>query len=391
MSDSNRTQLYYGIESVYGVTPAVAFQEMRFTGEGLNKNIENILSNEIRSDRQVTDLIQVDADVTGSINFELSYGAFDDFLVAALYSAGWSTTVAVSATDISAANADNSFNTVAEDFTTENIAVGQWIEVRGFSTNPTNNGYFKVVSVAATKLVVSGGDALIDETAGDTITMAGSMIRNGVTETSFTLEKEFSDKAQFFLYNGMIVGTMGLNFNVKEILAGTMGFEGKSLTVAQTTASTGAPSAAASNQIMNSVSHFKRLREGGSEINTAASYFVSDVGVNLSNALRPQKALGVLGSTEIGAGRATIEGTLKGYFEDETFVNKFLNGTETSLDWYVEDNAGNAYYITLPRIKLATLAVNAQGIDQDVLLDGTYQALRDPTTDCMIQIDKFAA
>lgn len=390
MSDSNRTQLYYGIESTYGVTPAVAFKEMRFTGEGLNKNIENILSNEIRSDRQVTDLIQVDADVSGSINFELSYGAFDDFLVAALYSAGWSTPVAVSATDISAASADNSFNTVAEDFTGDNISVGQWIEVRGFTTNAVNNGYFKVVSVAATKLVVSGA-TLVDETAGDTITIAGSMIRNGVTETSFTLEKEFADKTQFFLYNGMIVGSMGLNFNVKEILAGSMNFEGTNLTVSGTTSSTGAPTAAASNQIMNSVSHFQRLREGGSEINTSASYFVSDVGINLSNALRPQKALGVLGSTSIGAGRCAIDGTLKGYFEDEVFVNKFLNGTETSLDWYVEDNAGNAYYFTLPRIKIETLAVNAQGIDQDVLLDGAYKALRDPTTDCMIQIDKFAA
>lgn len=390
MSDSNRTQLYYGIESVFGQTPAVAFQEMRFTGEGLNKNIENILSNEIRSDRQVTDLIQVDADVSGSINFELSYGAFDDFLEAALYSAGWSTTVAVSRTDIDASSVDNSFNTSAGDFTTENISVGQWIEVRGFSTNAVNNGFFKVVSVATLKIVVEGA-TLITETAGDTITMAGSMIRNGITETSFTIEKEFADKTQFFLFNGMTVGTMDLNFNVKEILAGAMGFEGVSLAVSGATSSTGGPTAAASNQIMNSVSHFKRLREGGSEINTSASYFVSDVGISLSNALRPQKALGVLGSTDIGAGRCAIEGTLKGYFEDEVFVNKFLNGTETSLDWYVEDNAGNAYYITLPRIKINTLAVNAQGIDQDVLLDGSYQALRDPTTDCMIQIDRFAA
>lgn len=390
MSDSNRTQLYYAKESVFGTTPAVAFQEMRFTGEGLNKNIENILSNEIRSDRQVTDLIQVDADVTGAINFELSYGAFDDFLEAALYSAGWSTTVAVSRTDIDASSVDNSFNTAAGDFTTENISVGQWIEVRGFSTNAVNNGYFKVVSVATLKIVVEGA-TLVTETAGDTITMAGSMIRNGVTQTSFTIEKEFSDKTQFFLYNGMIVGTMDLNFNVKEILAGAMNFEGTDLNIAQVTSSTGGPTAASANQIMNSVSHFKRLREGGSEINTSASYFVSDVGINLSNALRPQKALGVLGSTDIGAGRATIEGALKGYFEDEVFTEKFLNGTETSLDWYVEDNAGNAYYFTLPRIKLATNAVNAQGIDQDVLVDATYQALRDPTTDCMIQIDRFAA
>lgn len=71
-------------ETTWGVTPASALQLIRLTGESLGFNISNVTSNEIAPDPQVRDLIQTDAEAAGSINFELSYGSFDDFLAAAL-------------------------------------------------------------------------------------------------------------------------------------------------------------------------------------------------------------------------------------------------------------------------------------------------------------------
>lgn len=90
---SSQTRLAYVVESTYGTTPSSpVFQNVRFTSESLNANIENIVSNEIRSDRNITDLIQVGSNAGGAVNFELSYGSFDAFLESVMYGA-WSSNV----------------------------------------------------------------------------------------------------------------------------------------------------------------------------------------------------------------------------------------------------------------------------------------------------------
>jgi hypothetical protein len=93
MVDSSQTRLAYITESTYGTTPATpTFKNQRFVSESLNANIENTVSNEIRADRNVTDLIQVGADGGGSVDFELSYGSFDDWLESLMFST-WSSNI----------------------------------------------------------------------------------------------------------------------------------------------------------------------------------------------------------------------------------------------------------------------------------------------------------
>lgn len=86
MVDSSQTRLAYITEVTYGTTPASpVFKNQRFTSESLNANIENRVSNEIRADRNVTDLIQVGSEAGGSVDFELSYGSFEDWLESLMY------------------------------------------------------------------------------------------------------------------------------------------------------------------------------------------------------------------------------------------------------------------------------------------------------------------
>jgi hypothetical protein len=93
MVDSSQTRLAYITESTYGTTPATpTLLEQRFTAESLNPNFENITSNEIRSDRNVSDLIQVGSSAGGTVDFELSYGSFDLWLESLMYST-WTTNV----------------------------------------------------------------------------------------------------------------------------------------------------------------------------------------------------------------------------------------------------------------------------------------------------------
>lgn len=115
MVDSSRTRLSYIAEATYGTTPATpAFQNLRFTSEGLNANIENIVSNEIRADRNVTDLIQVGQNAGGPINFELSYGTFDAFLESVMFGA-WATNVLKNASTQKAFTLEKTFEAGATD------------------------------------------------------------------------------------------------------------------------------------------------------------------------------------------------------------------------------------------------------------------------------------
>lgn len=87
-ANASETRLAFVTESAFGVTPATpTFQNLRFTGESLNLDRENVVSNEIRPDRNVPDLIQVGGGASGGFDFELSYGTFDTLLESVMQNA----------------------------------------------------------------------------------------------------------------------------------------------------------------------------------------------------------------------------------------------------------------------------------------------------------------
>ena len=63
MSDTNRVAIRIVEESTFGTTPSSpAFQELRVTSGNVGYTPTTVTSNEMRSDRQVTDLILVGAE-----------------------------------------------------------------------------------------------------------------------------------------------------------------------------------------------------------------------------------------------------------------------------------------------------------------------------------------
>lgn len=120
MSDANRVRLSYVEESAWGTTPATpTLKALRYTNESLAANAEFSSSNEIRDDRQVSDVIRTNFGAGGDLGFELSYGAFDDLLAALLFSS-WTTNVL-----------ENGVN--AQSFTVEKhfVDVDEYIAYRG--------------------------------------------------------------------------------------------------------------------------------------------------------------------------------------------------------------------------------------------------------------------
>lgn len=90
MSDTNRVGLRIAKTNArtVPVDPAPSnLTALRLTGTpSLGFTPNTIVSNELRPDRQVSDLIPVGAEASGDVGFELSYGTFDDVIEASLFS-----------------------------------------------------------------------------------------------------------------------------------------------------------------------------------------------------------------------------------------------------------------------------------------------------------------
>lgn len=387
LASSNRASLRFIEETVFGETPSSpAFNELRYTGESLNYNIENVTSEEIRSDRMTADLVQVSGDASGDVNIELSYDAYDGLLEGVMASS-WGSTVAVARSDISATTGSNTFSTAGGDFVADGVKVGQWIEVRGFTT-ASINGYYRVANVTASTITTSN-DIPASEGAGDSVTIGGTMIRNGTELKSYSVQKQLEDVTpnSYFLFNGVRVGQLQLNFETNSILTGSFSLMGLGATVSTTGVAGQTEVAAPSNDVMNAVNNILQIEVD----NAVSTAFFSNLNLSINNNLRAQDAIGSLPHIGIALSRLEVTGDTEVYFKDNAEYNKYLNATAFSLSFRVEDGAGNAYIFTLPRCKYETGEVVAGGLDQDVFQRSTIRAIRDATTDSMIQIDKFAA
>lgn len=381
-ASSNRTALRVVKETVFNTTPASpVLDPIRYTGESLNFNLSNITSNEIRSDRMTSDLIQVQSDASGDINFELSYGSFDELIEGAMAST-YGTVTNVTATDIDASATDDSFNSVASAF--GNIVDGQWIRVSGFS-NSANNGVFKVTTATSAKLIV--GSTLVTESAGPSVTVKAEMARNGTELMSFTFQKHLQDPTTptFFNFTGARVGSMSLDFQTGQILTGSLSVMaiGASTDTSQLSGATVNPSS--SSDVMNAVSNLSLITIDGSP--STAKF--SSLTLNLNNNLRAQDAIGSLEHVGVALGRLEVTGNISIYFEDSTMYDKYLNATSFALSFAVQDSSLNTYVFTMNNVKFESGTVVSGGLDTDVLLEASWRAIVDPATSSMIQIDRI--
>lgn len=376
MSDSNRVEIGYILETTPGQTPATPeLKELRFTSESLNNNIQNVTSSEIRSDRQVTDLVQVAAENAGDINGEMSYETFDDFFIAALMGTAYSTAISLSAASDIAADATG-FTATTSDFTAIELTIGQWFRVEGF-VDTTINTYYQALTIAALDLNTTPVP-LATEAAGPSITFKGQTVKNGTDIDAFTIEKSFLDITQFHQFLGCQINTFSISLAAQEISTVTFGFLGRTATRDTSTIDNDSTyTAANTNPVMNGVSDVKAVYENGNLLSTTNC--LQSITVDLNNNLRQINCVGKLGLSGIGTGKADVTGTFTAYFDDEIFYEDYLNSTETSLAFVIEDSDGNAYVFDLPRVKFESGVVVAGGQDQDVVAEIGFRALRDAT------------
>jgi hypothetical protein len=273
-------------------------------------------SNEIRSDRNVTDLVRTSASVGGAIGFELSYETFDVF-------------------------------------------------IQGLLQSP---------------LPLDG---------------AGTTIKNGKTKQYLTFERNTpagpAPTNYFTSFQDMQLASLDLQIQQGAPIQGTWNVLGQGLPVnSSTSIDIDGYTPANDNPVYNTVAGVGEVMIDGSPVGS-----VQGVTLTISNNLREQRALGSVAPAGVANGKFVVTGNISIYFENNVLASKFINDESFTMQITLEDTlgvtSGNQYVITMNNIKFNNLTNSVPGINQDVLLQGDFQAVYNSGQDGTITVASIDA
>lgn len=387
-------RLTYVKEATFGTTPSITLGNpmlrFRLTQNSIVANRDSFQSEELRGDQQISDLRLGVKQVSGDLNFELSYLSFDDFIEAVL-GGTWAALFSDTDIDWSATAASNSISQGTGTDLTTVLSVGDYIRVSGF-TNDENNGIFELTAVATNTLDLAPTGTLVDEAGGATVTVEqinGATLIAGLNQPSFTVENQYNDSgfdadSKFLVYEGLTVNTMNLSVTPNAIVTGSFGMIGEEPRAAPfSTTSLGdsfEEDVVRSGNTSPMDSFSGTVTEG-----VAGSPCVTAIEMTLTRNLNPEFCVGNDKTVRITPGRNNVSGTISAYFEDKSLLEKFLNETETSIEFSMLDPTGNSYTVTLPRIKY-TGGDNSVTTEGAIVASFPFQALLDDVEGTNIKI-----
>lgn len=392
MSSSNLVRVVAIPESSYGVTPGSGnFKTVRFTSEALSGTPDTVESQQIRTDRMSSGQIVTGLTVGGDMGFELAKEtALENFLESAMYNV-WDTMTLVTV-DLTIDATAKEIERDTGDFTAEDLKVGDFIKLGGFTADANNVSVMIAEIVSATVIRYVGPATMVDGTGTTTTFKRFDRLEIGTTKKSFSMEKTFLDlTTKAILYRGMIVNTMELNVAFGELINGTMGFSGNDYVTADSagefmTNGRTIDAAATTNTLNGSVdmpflasSALGDLDESGLDIQS--------VNISLNNNLSAQNVIGDIAPRDYSAGTASIEVNVNAYLKDAAWamLAKKLTQESFALGFMVQ-NQGGAYGFYMPAVQVSFDDPSSGGQNQDISLEMSGRAKVGPNGESALVI-----
>lgn len=210
-------------------------------------------------------------------------------------------------------------------------------------------------------------------------TFTGSVLNLGVTPQYYTLEDGQLDINQYRLYTGMTVSRFSLDLKPNQIVKVSASLVGQQ--VAQSGSTGGGTAIAAGTTKPFDTFNASIYSVGGATgiTSTAKLAIVSSMTLNIDNGIGPTQQIGYEFPQAIQFGRGRVTGNLVLYYTDATFLNYFLNETETALDINIVDPSGNVLNFGMPRVKITSAPVPVSS-EQSRMISCSFVALRELIT-----------
>lgn len=168
----------------------------------------------------------------------------------------------------------------------------------------------------------------------------------GTTPKYLTIEDAMNDIAQYRLFTGMTVSTASFSIAPNQMVQTTFEMVGRNMTISGTGKTVGASTLAQPFDSYNGA-----IYEGGVGSGDLVNV-VTSIDFSITNSFAPTFVVGADTTPQLEFGRSIVEGTMSVYAEDATFINAFLNETESEIQVSVDDPTGaNEYVFYMPRVK----------------------------------------
>jgi hypothetical protein len=223
-------------------------------------------------------------------------------------------------------------------------------------------------------------DDLIQAAMGGTWTTG--VLKAGTTRRSFTIERDFADIGQYLRYTGVELDGFDIDVKAEGIVPIVFNVVGMDQSSGTAILSGATYTPAPTNSPYDGFSG--TIKEGGSVIAV-----LTEVKCTLANNLAAIYVVGSAETLEPSIGKSTVTGTVTAYFQDTTMLNKFVNETESSIEFTLTDGT-NSYDILLPRVKYTGAPPNVSS-DKPITLAMPFSALLDSVTGTNIEITRTPA
>ena len=221
-------------------------------------------------------------------------------------------------------------------------------------------------------------DALLESLCHSTWT--SNVLKTGTTRKSFAIEQGSLDIGQYSLYNGVVVDKLTLDIPTSGIVTAKFGVMGTKLTLAQTSIDAVVTAPTDRQPYTHNGGTFK---EGGVSVG-----FITALSLSVDNGYAANFSLGNTFARDLTYGMSKISGTATVFFEDIAMYNKFVNGTQSSLEFTLTDGT-NTFNVELPRVKFNGATKTISG-NQSISLSIPFVGLYDPTDASNIVLTRSA-
>lgn len=357
------------VEPVPAVDPAVTGgQILRRVSSSLKLAKDTYQSNEVRTDRQISDFRHGKRSVTGSITGELSPATWFDFIEASCRGTKSAALIALgpsALTSIAADNATSKFIAAGGDPVALGWRIGDILRATNLSDPDNNAKNFLVTAFGGTSnrniSVYPAPDTMTADTSFS-LTNTGKSVyvpSSGFVSRKWGIEIYNSDIDVSRLFTECRAAGFTMDLPASGMATMEVPFMGRNMVVGSGASAPfyTAPAAETTTGLIAAVNGL--LMVGGSAVGVVT-------GLNVKMELSPSgdAVVGQNFVPEIFLGRANVTGQATAFFQDTTLINDYINESQVSILAYLTTtSAVNAPAISvyLPRVKFGDADVATSG------------------------------
>ncbi len=373
-----------GNEVVYAIVPQTTptsgiptnptWQITRRVDGDIGRNRTNTQSNEVDTTGQASRYNVTASSVEGTFNDEFPISDAPTRLILASVMRGTaSADLNISATTIAATA--SGFTDTGNGFT--NVQVDDFIRVGGFTT-ATINRIYKVTAKADNGTITTSPAPAATEAAGDTVTINGSRIQSGTTESAFGVQKRipYTGGTIYETYEGVQFGNYAVTITAESLITTSYSAIGLIQRDGTTQVPGSTDTAASSGDITSAVTDVSYwFNNAPADPTTGLDYL--ETSFTLDNGLAGVNVIGTEGAGKLQHSRISVEGTLTSIATDNSEKARFFANERFNLSIQITDTDGNVLIFDFPQALYLTLPQADTGNDVILQNTGTFGAERD--------------